>query len=199
MFVRSPSGSIFKDTISQWSERISMTHISYKIYRYTQGDTFTAKLKYLSTDHERRQWFPSKPLVNSRAFHAESNRESFTSFTLGSRLQGNLLSRASVTVGRTVVAPCRTHCRSVCLLRQRTGLPARTACVTRIQYRKNILVNATFQLRPKYSTSHEKWRKHFLFWMKEVNIVDSCPMLQQRKCVCQIGAVSQKIFVNTVP
>jgi len=63
------------------------TNISHKIYRSIEDDTFTANPKYLSTDHERRQWLPSKPLVNSRALHVESNRESFTSFTLGGRLR----------------------------------------------------------------------------------------------------------------
>jgi hypothetical protein len=40
-----------------------------------------------------------------------------------------------------------------------------------MEYRKKILVKATFQLRPRYKTSHENWRKHVRFWMNEVNIV----------------------------
>jgi hypothetical protein len=40
--------------------------------------------------------------------------------------------------------------------------------LTRMECKKNILVNATFQLRPKHPTSQENWRKHVLFWMNEV-------------------------------
>jgi hypothetical protein len=108
------------------------TNISYKIYRPIKGDTFTANPKYLSTDHASRQWLPSKPLVNSRALHAESNRESFTSFTLGGRLRATYfparpsLSYSSGAMSYTLKDRWSVL-QEVCLSCQRAGLPVHTA------------------------------------------------------------------------
>jgi len=102
------------------------TNISYKIYRYIESDTFTASHKYLSRDHERWRWLLSKPLVNSRALQAESNCESFTSLTLGGRLRATYFpARPSLSVVQQRAMSYTSQ--EVCLLCQRTELPAHTA------------------------------------------------------------------------
>jgi hypothetical protein len=155
MFVHSPSGSIFEDIISQWSERISMTQISHikvayihrmkhlqrtpNIYiQITKGAiiTFQTACKFPGIACRVQPWVIH--LIHGRW-----------------QIACNLLSRASVTVRRTVAAPCRTRCASIVPVYWVTG----SHLVTRMEYRENILVKATFQLRPRQTTWHEKLEK----------------------------------------
>jgi hypothetical protein len=170
------------------------TNNSYKLYRHIQSDIFIATPQmfiYRSRKAARITFqtackFPDIACrVQPRVIHLIQARW---------QIATNLLSRASVTVGRRAAAPCHTHRRRCAYCANLLGYrltPRNSNGVQEIHFGKcNV---------PKCTTSHEDWRKHVRFWMNELNIAGRLPRLRQRKCVCQIGAVSHKIFVKTVP
>ena len=145
MFVHSPSGSIFEDIISQWSERISMTQISHikvayihrmkhlqrtpNIYiQITKGAiiTFQTACKFPGIACRVQPWVIH--LIHGRW-----------------QIACNLLSRVSVTVRRTVAAPCRTRCRR-CVY-----------CASVLGYR--LTPRDSNGVQGKHTTWHEKLEK----------------------------------------